>query len=201
MKHLLISGLAIATLLAACSERQPPPVAPVQPAQPIEPGPATPQEARAPQPGEQPLEPLATPAVPPTAPPQAAPPAPTPVTPAAPPAERILETIETDSGLIIEELRYGTGNEARAGDTVVVHYHGTLADGRIFDSTYAREAPQTINVFETIPAWREGIPGMRVGGKRRLIVPPELGYGRRGTSTIPPNAMLIFEIELVEIVR
>lgn len=116
--------------------------------------------------------------------------------------DQVLETIETDSGLIIEILRRGTGEEVRPGDTIVVHYHGTLADGRTFDSSYERNQPLRANLFGgVIPGWQEGIPGMRIGGKRRLIIPPELGYGARARPNIPANSLLIFEVELLEIVR
>ena len=109
----------------------------------------------------------------------------------------MLKQIETDSGLIIEELRFGEGAEAQPFDTVTVNYVGTLADGREFDRS---AKPVTFMLTQVVKAWQEGVPGMKVGGKRRLIVPPELGYGSRGSPPkIPPDAMLIFEIELVDL--
>lgn len=110
---------------------------------------------------------------------------------------------ETDTGLIVEEIRIGTGEEAGKFDHVRVHYVGTLADGREFDNSYTRGQPLVANLGGgVIKGWQEGVPGMKVGGRRRLIVPPELGYGKRGSPpTIPPDAMLIFEVELLEIVR
>jgi peptidylprolyl isomerase len=120
---------------------------------------------------------------------------------AYPPKEKALSHVQTESGLIIEELRLGTGAECPKGATVVCQYKGTLAaDGTTFDSTYDRnQQPATFSLNEVIKGWQEGIPGMKVGGKRRLIVPSELGYGAAGNRGIPPNAMLEFEVELLEV--
>jgi FKBP-type peptidyl-prolyl cis-trans isomerase FkpA len=112
------------------------------------------------------------------------------------------ETITTASGLQYQDLVIGTGAEAKTGDRVSVHYTGTLADGTKFDSSLDRNQPfeLVLGAGGVIKGWEEGIPGMKVGGKRKLIIPPELGYGASGAgSAIPPNATLIFEIELLEI--
>jgi peptidylprolyl isomerase len=109
---------------------------------------------------------------------------------------------ETDSGLIIEDLKIGTGEEARPFTDVTIHYRGTLPSGFEFDSSHRTGKPATFNLAQLIKGWQEGIPGMKIGGKRRLIVPPELGYGARGfPPSIPPNSMLIFEIELIDLPR
>ena len=110
------------------------------------------------------------------------------------------EEITTPSGLKITELKIGTGKEAKKGDTIVVDYVGMLEDGKKFDSSAKQGGPQTFPLNRMVPGWQEGIPGMRVGGKRKLVVPPELGYGSRGfPPDIPPNAVLIFEIELKDV--
>jgi FKBP-type peptidyl-prolyl cis-trans isomerase len=106
-------------------------------------------------------------------------------------------TVTTDSGLEYEEIECGDGEEAGRGDTVSVKYRGTLEDGKEFDAdTY----PFQIGSGMVIPGWEEGIPGMKVGGKRKLIIPPDLAYGAQGSPpVIPPNATLIFDVELLEI--
>jgi FKBP-type peptidyl-prolyl cis-trans isomerase len=100
-----------------------------------------------------------------------------------------------DSGVQIIDISAGDGTEAQAGDTVTVNYTGWLEDGTEFDS-----GSLTQPLGGLIAGWQEGVPGMRVGGTRRVIIPPELGYGEGGFgTTIPPNATLIFDIELLSI--
>ncbi|MBU1117842.1 FKBP-type peptidyl-prolyl cis-trans isomerase [Patescibacteria group bacterium] len=104
--------------------------------------------------------------------------------------------------LIIEDITIGTGSEVKAGDTVVMHYSGTLEDGTKFDSSYDRGEPfeTQIGVGQVIKGWDEGVPGMKVGGKRKLTIPSELAYSERGAgNVIPPFATLIFEVELLQI--
>lgn len=109
---------------------------------------------------------------------------------------------ETRSGLKFKDLVVGTGPRPQRGQTVVVHYTGWLADGRKFDSSRDRKEPFsfTLGIGQVIKGWDEGIAGMRAGGRRRLKVPARLGYGARGAGrTIPPNADLIFDVELLEV--
>ena len=100
----------------------------------------------------------------------------------------------------IEELKAGTGAEAVAGKTVTVHYTGWLTDGKKFDSSLDRNDPFKfkLGAGQVIQGWDKGVAGMKVGGKRKLIIPPHMGYGERGAGgTIPPNATLVFEVELL----
>ena len=107
----------------------------------------------------------------------------------------------TADGLQIQDLTVGTGQEAKSGDTVTVNYLGTLTNGTKFDSSYDRNQPFTtqIGVGQVIKGWDEGIVGMKVGGKRKLIIPPSLGYGSQAMGSIPPNSTLIFEVELLDV--
>ena len=105
------------------------------------------------------------------------------------------------SGLKIQDIKIGEGQTAKTGDTIVVNYLGTLANGTKFDSSYDRNIPfeTQIGIGKVIKGWDESIPGMKVDGKRKLIIPPELGYGEQGQGPIPPNSVLIFEVELLDI--
>ena len=110
--------------------------------------------------------------------------------------------VVTQSGLKYEDLSVGTGPAAKVGDTVAVHYTGTLEDGTMFDSSVDSGNPLefTLGQGRVIAGWEEGIQGMQVGGKRKLTIPPDLGYGASGyPPVIPPNATLIFDVELVSI--
>ena len=112
------------------------------------------------------------------------------------------KVITTKSGLKYVELKEGTGDEAKAGQIVEVHYTGWLKDGTKFDSSKDRNEPFKfpLGAGRVIKGWDEGVAGMKVGGKRKLIIPPELGYGKRGAgNTIPPDAELTFEVELLGI--
>ena len=113
-----------------------------------------------------------------------------------------MSQVTTASGLIIEDLVVGDGAEAAAGQHVTVHYTGWLTDGRKFDSSKDRNDPFAfaLGARQVIAGWDEGVQGMKVGGKRKLTIPPELGYGARGAGgVIPPNATLVFEVELLAV--
>jgi len=113
-----------------------------------------------------------------------------------------LETITTDSGLQYQDIVVGSGAAAKPGDFVSVHYTGWLEDGTKFDSSLDRNTPFEFQLGAggVIAGWDEGVAGMQVGGKRKLIIPAELGYGSRGAGNIiPANATLIFDVELLEI--
>jgi FKBP-type peptidyl-prolyl cis-trans isomerase len=104
--------------------------------------------------------------------------------------------------LQIEDTTTGSGQVAATGDTVSVHYTGTLPDGTVFDSSVERGQPFSFTLGEgmVIPGWEQGIEGMMVGGKRTLTIPPHLAYGERGVpGTIPPQSTLIFDVELIEV--
>lgn len=104
--------------------------------------------------------------------------------------------------LIIEEITVGEGDEALAGQTVSVHYTGWLTDGTKFDSSKDRNEPFDFPLGRgyVIQGWDKGVAGMKVGGRRKLTIPPEMGYGARGAGgVIPPNATLVFEVELLAV--
>lgn len=101
--------------------------------------------------------------------------------------------------MAIEVLVEGSGRSPVATDTVSVHYHGTFPDGRVFDSSVDRGKPAVFPLNGVIACWTQGLQTMKEGGKIRLTCPPELAYGERGKGSIPPNATLIFEVELLEI--
>lgn len=153
-------------------------------------------------------EPAAEPATQPAeevAPERAPEPAPDPAP--EPPAESAIapaeeeEVITTESGLNYMVLKTGDGPQPSPGQRVVVHYHGTLEDGTVFDSSVERGRPAVfpIGVGRLIRAWDEAIPMMSVGSKWRLICPPELAYGSQGRPGIPPDSTLIFEVELLDV--
>jgi len=106
------------------------------------------------------------------------------------------------SGLIYESLQDGSGAQATPSATVQVHYRGTLTDGTEFDSSFKRGQPATFPLNRVIPCWTEGVAKMKEGGKAKLTCPPEIAYGARGAgSVVPPNATLLFEVELLKVLR
>lgn len=117
----------------------------------------------------------------------------------AKPADDTAQTISSE--LKVEDSQVGAGRQAKTGDTLSVHYVGTLLDGKKFDSSRDRGEPfeVTLGAGAVIRGWEEGLLGMKVGGIRKLTIPPELGYGASGQGPIPPNSTLLFEIELLNI--
>jgi FKBP-type peptidyl-prolyl cis-trans isomerase len=111
------------------------------------------------------------------------------------------ETKTTEGGVKYETLKEGTGPELQPGQKASMHYEGKLENGTVFDSSRPRNAPleAAIGVMPLIKGWEEAIPGMKVGEIRKLIIPPAMGYGEAGKGSIPPNATLIFEVELLRI--
>ena len=110
---------------------------------------------------------------------------------------------QAPTDLQVEDLRIGTGSQAQVGNTVSVHYKGTLLNGTTFDSSYSRGElfSFTLGRNTVIRGWEQGILGMKVGGKRKLTIPPDLAYGEQGAGNgaIPPNSTLVFEVELLEV--
>ena len=131
----------------------------------------------------------------PSSPPETAGPA-----PAAATTQENPNVITTASGLQYEVLTEGTGPKPKATDTVTVHYKGTLTNGKVFDSSYDRGEPISFPLDRVIKGWTEGLQLMSVGSKYRLTIPSQLGYGAAGAGgVIPPNATLVFEVELLKI--
>jgi FKBP-type peptidyl-prolyl cis-trans isomerase len=114
------------------------------------------------------------------------------------PAVDMAAMTQTESGLQYQDLEVGTGEEAANGQSISVHYTGWFLDGEKFDSSVDRGAPYSLTLpGQVIQGWNQGIPGMRVGGMRRLVIPPDLAYGEAGRSGIPPNSTLVFDVKLV----
>lgn len=110
--------------------------------------------------------------------------------------------LNQNAKLTKQDLVIGTGEEAKKGDRITVHYRGTLTNGKEFDSSYTKQPfTFTLGSGEVIKGWDEGIGGMKVGGKRKLIIPPDLAYGNTQQGNIPPNSTLIFEVELLQVVK
>jgi FKBP-type peptidyl-prolyl cis-trans isomerase FkpA len=118
-----------------------------------------------------------------------------------PAAQQEPGTVVTASGLIYRSLREGSGDSPKASDVVKVHYRGTFPDGREFDSSYQRGQPASFPLDRVIVCWTEGVQRMKVGGKAKLVCPSSIAYGERGAGggAIPPNATLVFEVELLGI--
>jgi FKBP-type peptidyl-prolyl cis-trans isomerase len=111
-----------------------------------------------------------------------------------------LISIKTAPQVKIEDLVIGTGAEAKVGSTLTVNYTGTLENGTVFDASYGKQPFSfPLGAGQVIPGWDKGLAGMKVGGQRRLTIPSELGYGEQGQGAIPPNATLIFEVELLAV--
>jgi len=108
---------------------------------------------------------------------------------------------KTASGIGITMLKEGTGANPKASDTVKVHYRGTLENGQEFDSSIKRGQPATFPLTRVIPCWTEGVQKIKVGGKAKLVCPPNLAYGNQNVPGIPPGSTLNFEVELLEIVK
>ena len=111
-----------------------------------------------------------------------------------------VETIKLSNGILIEHFVKGNGNAPLARDKVTVHYHGRLADGTVFDSSYQRGEPAAFYLNKVIKCWTEGVQRMNVGGKARIGCPPHVAYGKRGVpGSIPPDATLFFDVELLRV--
>ena len=114
----------------------------------------------------------------------------------------VAKETKTASGIVITTLKEGTGASPKSTETVKVHYRGVLENGKEFDSSYGRGQPATFPLNRVIACWTEGVQAMKVGGKAKLLCPSNLAYGSRGVpGTIPPDSTLIFEVELLEIVK
>ena len=112
----------------------------------------------------------------------------------------VATTTNQSTGLVVQDEEVGTGVAAQAGDYVTVNYTGKLQNGTVFDTSIGREPfPFVLGVGKVIPGWDQGLQGMKVGGKRLLIVPSGLAYGHQGFGSIPPDATLIFEVDLLKV--
>ncbi len=109
--------------------------------------------------------------------------------------------VKTDSGMVYQIEKEGTGPSPVATDTVKVNYKGTLRDGTVFDSSYDRGQPATFPLNQVIPCWTEGVQHLKVGGKAKLVCPPDLAYGDRPAGKIPPGSTLIFDVELLDVTK
>lgn len=107
----------------------------------------------------------------------------------------------SDTQFKMEDIKEGKGDEVHSGDYILIHYKGTLENGTVFDSSYERGKPfkTRIGVGDVIEGWDMGVPGMKVGGKRKLVIPSQLAYKDQSIGDIPPNSTLIFEVELMGI--
>ncbi|MEJ2421306.1 MAG: FKBP-type peptidyl-prolyl cis-trans isomerase [Acidobacteriota bacterium] len=195
LKWLLFAVAAVGLIaLAACKKQE----APAKEAQANTPETQAPAQQAAPEaPANQPAAeaPKAETSKP-------APEASKPAEPSKPAAKKELKYVTLPDGLKYADMKVGTGEAAKAGDEVVVNYTGRLKDGTVFDSSYSRHQPFTftLGAGRVIKGWDVGVAGMKVGGKRRLIIPPDLAYGARGAGgVIPPNATLTFDVQLLEI--
>lgn len=121
--------------------------------------------------------------------------------PTASPSPSVAATTAPTGKLESTDEVVGTGDEAVAGKTVSVNYVGTLTNGTKFDSSYDRNQPFefVLGAGNVIKGWDQGVAGMKVGGKRKLVIPPDLGYGASGNGSIPPNSTLVFEVELLSV--
>lgn len=109
--------------------------------------------------------------------------------------------VKTASGMVYLPLKEGTGSSPKPTDQVKVNYRGTFIDGKEFDSSYLVGQPATLKLNQVIPCWTEGIPMMKVGGKAKLFCPSDIAYGAGGSGPIPPNATLVFEVELLDVLK
>jgi len=109
--------------------------------------------------------------------------------------------VKTASGMIYQPIKEGSGASPKASDKVKVNYRGTLVDGKEFDSSYLAGKPAEFQLNQVIKCWTEGLQMMKTGGKARLVCPPDLAYGERGSGAIPANATLVFDVELLEVVK
>ena len=109
--------------------------------------------------------------------------------------------VQSESGMIRQILVAGEGAQPEPTDEVMVHYHGTLRDGTVFDSSVDRGEPAQFPLNRVIPCWTEAVTQMKVGGKSRIVCPASIAYGSRGMGEIPGDAALVFEVELLEIIE